>query len=100
MNFEDFLSLHVEKGLSDPWYHLCSTNYHFSTPMHAITYIPLFTANIFPSYRKGEMPFTLTASHLSLLFSNLDNPDNHFPCGFGLLLQKHIRGCSGGDPLT
>lgn len=91
MNFEDYLSLHFEKGLSDTWYQLCSNNHHFSSPMHDITYTPLFTANILPGYKKGEMPFTLTASHLSLLFRNLNNTDNHFPCGFGLLLYQHLK---------
>ncbi len=91
MNFEDFISLHLEKELSDTWDHLCASNNHFSSPMHASIYTPLFAKNIIPGYKKGEFPFTLTTSHLSLLFKNLTNAENHFPCGFGLLLYQHLR---------
>lgn len=56
--------------------------------MHARTYVPLFTTHIIPNYKKGEMPFTLTVSHRSLLFSNLNNPENHYPCGLSSSLIK------------
>lgn len=100
MNFEDFLSLHLDKTLSDSWHHLCSRNNHFSSPMHSETYTPLFTANIVPGYRKGEIPFSLSAGHLFLLFDNLNNPENPFPCGFGALLQQHLRALNRLDIST
>lgn len=100
MNFEDFLSLHLENNLSDTWYHLCASNHHFTSPMHAETYTPLFTTNIFPDYKKGEIPFTLTAGHLSSLFNNLNKVENPFSCGFGILLQQHLRECNGQELLT
>ncbi|HKM06838.1 MAG TPA: hypothetical protein VJ869_07585 [Sphaerochaeta sp.] len=68
--------------------------------MHAETYTPLFTTNIFPDYKKGEIPFTLTAGHLSSLFNNLNKVENPFSCGFGILLQQHLRECNGQELLT
>ncbi|MDT4763191.1 hypothetical protein [Sphaerochaeta sp. PS] len=99
MNFEDFLTLHLEKELSEKWYCLCKSRQHFSSPMHADTYVPLFAENIIPFYTKGEMPFVLTIKHLKNLFSNLNGAHAAFPCGFAQLFQQHLKDLARADIL-
>ncbi len=68
MNGEDFLAMHDE-GF-EKWESICHKNKHFHKPMHKDEYIPLIKENLFPDYKKGELPFDIDLERLKCLFRN------------------------------
>ncbi len=53
-NFEDFFALHWDGNSFQGWLHFGNQG-HFTTPLHAIGYLPEIK-RIFPGYSKGELP--------------------------------------------
>lgn len=76
-NFEDFLSLHLPFEQAAEWCRICVGRNHFSVPMCASEYVPLFQ-QIVPGYVKNRLPTNfLTPESLNHLQANYENPRLH-----------------------
>ncbi len=95
MNFEDFLMLHMEPERVFEWQAIAERHDHFQHPLPASVYGPIYKAICFSRYKKGRMPFKLTAKTLAQLFANLKNRHIRFGNGFGLFLEERLKeiGC-------
>lgn len=94
-NFEDFLVMHMDETIVLEWQDICEKRGHFKNPMHSEQYLPLLKKNIFPNYKKGELPFEITKEHFENLLQNQQNPKIKFKCDFADMIatqtQKIIR---------
>lgn len=90
MNFEDFLSLHMDRRTLMKWQEVCEEHRHFSEPMFSAVYLPLFKVTCFPHYRKGKMPFKLNDETLGRLFVNQKREHVRFRCDFGVFLEERL----------
>ena len=95
-NFEDFFALHWDGGCLQEWLRFGNQG-HFSTPLHAIGYLPEIR-RIFPGYLKGSLPADfITWRSLKNLKTNLahqpsSNPNNLLGIGsFAAFLIAEIE---------
>lgn len=72
MNFEDFLSMHLEQDKVNRWWVLCNGRNHFNSPSHSSEYISEFEEFI-GEYRKGDMPIDFDCHSLDNLKINQEN---------------------------
>lgn len=86
-NFEDFLTMHLQKEQVETWHNICANNNHFANPMHAETYEPLYTQHILSSYKKGEMPFEINDDMIGSLLNNQEDQNLNFKCDFAILFK-------------
>ena len=92
MNGEDFLTMHVDSF--GKWEDICRKKGHFSSPMHENAYLPLIRGNIFPNYKKGELPFEICRERLKCLFENQNNNrgnEGAIHCDFSDFLKAVIQ---------
>jgi hypothetical protein len=90
-NFEDILSMHLEKPFVNKWISICVAHNHFSTPMCAITYEVLFKDLVGGSYQKGEIPFVIDRNHLENLIANLENDSIPFDSDFHRYILNYLK---------
>lgn len=90
MNFEDFLMLHCSREQLDSWVDLCASREHYAKPMHADEYEPL-VRQYWPSYRKGELPFELTAERVQKMFQNIQVPGLLIRNDFGQYVFNQVQ---------
>ena len=90
-NFEDFLVMHLPKEKLEKWREICRRHNHFTTPMHANTYEPLYIQNIFPNYKKGDMPIEINEENLKLAIERQNDPTIEFKCDFLNLIKPYIE---------
>ncbi|MFR9534940.1 MAG: RloB domain-containing protein [Rikenellaceae bacterium] len=58
-NFEDFLTLHFSPEIAEAWCQVMAKCGHFTSPLHAVDYAPLFKSFLkehtnLPEYKKGK----------------------------------------------
>jgi hypothetical protein len=82
MNFEDFLSMHLDRSEMQRWWTSCVSRNHFTTPTHSNEYMPLFKAFIGGNYTKGDMPIAINYNLLKNLRTHQDDPSVPFKCDF------------------
>lgn len=82
MNFEDFLSMHLETEDVNRWWVSCNGRNHFSSPSHSSEYIPEFIKFLGDQYNKGEIPIAVNASSLENLKKHQEDPSIPFACDF------------------
>jgi hypothetical protein len=82
MNFEDFLSMHLDRGEMEEWWTSCNGRHHFDTPSHSKEYMPAFRSFIGETYEKGEMPIEIDCHNLGNLRSHQNDPSVPFKCDF------------------
>jgi hypothetical protein len=87
MNFEDYLTLHLEDRELKKWIIQCESHKHFTNPMHSTVYEPLFKDSLFENYKKGDMPFSITQERLNRLFEKNNDPRVPISCDFATKLQ-------------
>ncbi len=88
MNFEDFLTLHMERDVLEKWYRVCCKVNHHRVPLREKVYLPLLKKHVFPAYQKGDIPFDITLERLQCLFKHKDVPEYCFRCGFADFLEN------------
>lgn len=78
-NFEDFLLMHFPCEVLEAWVEECRKSGHDVNPLHSKDYLPMFlkfcakNQDILSfdfAYEKGDMPFSMNASHLRALSEN------------------------------
>ena len=78
-NFEDFLVMHLPDDKVSDWQTICSNKGHFTNPLHSAQYLPLLSSAIFPNYKKGTLPESLTINTESLHNLKCHNHDKTIP---------------------
>ena len=93
MNFEDVLTLHLEKSLAYKWVQACNANNHFSSPMSSKTICPLFKSILNINYQKGEIPIDIDVDKDSLLnlYVNLKDPNIPIESHFHRYIYKYLE---------
>ena len=89
-NFEDFLVMHMDEAIVLKWQDICEKHGHFDMPMHSEQYISLLRENIFPNYKKGELPFEITKDHFENLLRNQQNQNIKFECDFANMILMYL----------
>lgn len=82
MNFEDFLSMHLDRDEMEKWWTSCNGRHHFDTPSHSKEYMPAFRSFIGETYDKGEIPIEIDCHNLGNLRSHQNDPSVPFKCDF------------------
>lgn len=82
MNFEDFLSMHLNRDKMEKWWISCNSRHHFDIPSHSKEYISAFRKWIGETYEKGEMPLPIDRQSLENLRTHQDDPSVPFKCDF------------------
>ena len=90
-NFEDFLVMHLSEDNLEKWREICKKHDHFHNPMHSDTYEPLYIQNIFPNYKKGDMPIEINEENLKLAIERQNDPTIEFKCDFLNLIKPYIN---------
>lgn len=82
-NFEDFLATHLPWAQLNQWLTICQQHHHFDSPLPAEAYGHLFREHLFPTYRKGELPFPeLTEDLLQQMLINQQDGLMPLHCDF------------------
>lgn len=99
-NFEDFLVLHKDDYTLQNWLDICRKLNHFSTPLHGKGeqgYMNLLENNIFPGYKKGDLPLNINKDSLvNLLKHNMDKTiplKSDFADFLSKIIDTHILKC-------
>jgi hypothetical protein len=82
MNFEDFLSMHLDRSEMERWWASCVSRNHFTIPSHSKDYLPAFRSFIGETYAKGEMPIEIDCHNLVNLRAHQNDPSVPFKCDF------------------
>ncbi len=90
-NFEDFLVMHMDEMIVLKWQDICEKHGHFENPMYSEQYMPLLRENIFPNYKKGEIPFEITKENFENLLRNQQNLNIKFKCDFAEMIAIHAQ---------
>jgi hypothetical protein len=69
MNFEDFLTQHLDGQTLSRWQNICIRQNHFKKPMPNDALMQNIVL-IFPEYKKGSIPFDLNKNVLNNLIAN------------------------------
>jgi hypothetical protein len=91
MNFEDFLTMHLDREELNKWWNSCAGRNHFTSPSHSGEYIPAFMAFIGSDYSKGEMPIEINCHSLKNLKRHQEDTSIPFKCDFADLLFQLIE---------
>ena len=79
-NFEDFIVMHLLDDKVEAWKAICTREGHFTSPMHAINYVPLLLKHsILPGYKKGTFSECLVIDQGSLDNLRRHNTDSTLP---------------------
>lgn len=97
MNFEDVLSMHLDRGKMEKWWTSCNGRHHFDTPSHSNEYMPAFRMFIGETYEKGEMPIAIDCHSLENLRAHQNDPSVPFKCDFSKELFQLIDVAGGGQ---
>ena len=82
MNFEDFLSMHLDRLEMQRWWASCVSRKHFTTPSHSNEYIPVFKTFIGGGYTKGDMPLAINYNLLKNLRTHQNDKSLPLKCDF------------------
>ncbi len=101
MNYEDFLTLHLDEKELLRWQAICEKHNHFTKPMNSAEYCPLINHhNIFGDgieYVKGALPFDLSLKKLEKAFANNVCKYISFSSEFLSYLQNEIKLSSSSE---
>lgn len=96
MNFEDFLSMHLNRDKMENWWISCNSRHHFDTPSHSKEYLPAFKLFIGTMYEKGEMPIPIDCQSLENLRTHQNDVSVPFKCDFARELFR-LMDADGDD---
>ena len=73
-NFEDFIVMHKDEETVRKWHSLFAPTGHYTTPLHAIDYLPCLES-VLPGYKKGDLsPDFISREALQFLKRNAVSP--------------------------
>jgi hypothetical protein len=91
MNFEDFLSMHLEREDLNRWWISCTSRNHFNSPSHSREYLHEFECLLGIHYVKGEVPICITMRSLENLRMHQEESSIPFKCDFAEELFRLIK---------
>ncbi len=81
LNYEDFLTMHLDSEILNKWRLSCNKRNHFTSPSHSSEYIEEFVKFI-GNYSKGEIPFEINKQSLDNLKKHQEDSSIPFKCDF------------------
>jgi len=94
-NFEDFLSMHLDRSTLDRWVSSCVGRNHFTIPSYNSKYISDFITFIGGAYRKGDMPIEINTHSLNNLRTHQNDSSIPIKCDFAKVLFGLVDDATG-----